>query len=269
MYNFLKKGLLFIIAAILIVGTVSVPEIAYAEDAGAVIDKSEIKNGIIIVDYKNGTDSLVRITKDSSKYLYELSGEARVPLQLGNGDYKIEVLANIEGNKYRQVTAETVNYNGDNGKTVFLQSNEIVKWSSDMASIKKAKALTKKASTDTEKVAAIYSYIVKNIKYDYEKAKTVQSGYVPAIDDVYTEKEGICYDYAVLFAAMLRSVGVPAKVLMGTSTDVSEYHAWNQVYMKETKKWITIDTTIDAALKTAKADKMAKKASHYMVEKQY
>lgn len=268
MYNFLKKGLLFIVAVILLSESVYIPEMTYAADA-AVIDKSEIKNGIIIVDYNNETTSLVRITKDSSKYIYDLSGEVRVPLQLGNGDYKIEVLENIEGNKYRQVAAETINYNDDNGKTVFLQSNEIVNWNSDMASIKKAKALTQNAVTDTEKVAAIYSYIVKNIKYDYEKAETVQNGYVPAIDDVYTAKEGICYDYAVLFAAMLRSVGIPMKVLMGTSTDVTEYHAWNQVYMKDTKKWITIDTTIDAALKTVNMDKMAKKVSHYSIEKQY
>lgn len=270
MYNFLKKGLVLLLTVILTSGALVIPQTAYAEEEAAVIDKSELKNGILIVDYNDeGTASKVRITKGSSKYLYDLTDKARIPLQLGNGDYKIEVLVNVEGNMYRQVTAETVNYKGDDGRTVFLQSNEIVNWNSDMDAIKKAKILTKETKTDSEKVAAIYAYIVKNMDYDYKKAQTVESGYVPSIDKVYKTKTGICYDYSVLFAAMLRSVGVPVKVLMGTSSDVKEYHAWNQVYIKETKKWITVDTTIDSSLKNTNTDSMAKKESHYMIEKQY
>lgn len=270
MYNFLKRSLLFALTVILLAGTVMAPNPVYAKRVETIIDKSELKNGIIIVDYnEKKTGSKIRVTKDDAQYQYDLSHKVRIPLQLGNGDYKVEVLEKIKGNKYRQVAEETVNYNDTDGKKVFLQSNIIINWNKDMAAVKKAKTLTKNAKTDSEKAAAIYTYIIKNIKYDNKKAQIVQDGYIPSVSNIYKTKKGICYDYSVLFAVMLRSVGVPAKVLMGTSTDVKEYHAWNQVYIKETEKWITVDTTIDAGLKKMNADSMVKKASHYVIEKQY
>jgi transglutaminase/protease-like cytokinesis protein 3 len=45
---------------------------------------------------------------------------------------------------------------------------------------------------------------------------------------------------------MLRSVGVPSKLVEGQSTYTSVYHAWNQIYVDE--KWVTVDTTVDAQL---------------------
>jgi len=34
---------------------------------------------------------------------------------------------------------------------------------------------------------------------------------------------------------MLRSVGVPAKMVKGYTTNFKEYHAWNEVYVND--KW--------------------------------
>ena len=79
---------------------------------------------------------------------------------------------------------------------------------------------------------------------------------------------GICYDYAVLFAAMLRSVDIPTKLSMGYKSDINYYHAWNQVYLNG--KWVNIDTTYDAAY--AQEDlstSMIKDAKEYRIEKTY
>ena len=46
---------------------------------------------------------------------------------------------------------------------------------------------------------------------------------------------GICFDYASLTAAMLRSQNIPARLEIGYSGDV--YHAWISVYTEETG-WI-------------------------------
>ena len=46
---------------------------------------------------------------------------------------------------------------------------------------------------------------------------------------------------------MLRSIGIPTKLVKGYKNDLKEYHAWNQVLLDGS--WITIDTTYDAALK--------------------
>ena len=78
--------------------------------------------------------------------------------------------------------------------------------------------------------------MVTNLTYDYEKAGTVQSGYLPDVDKVLQEKKGICFDYASLMAAMLRSQGVPVKLVIGY-TSTGEYHAWINVWSEESG-WI-------------------------------
>jgi len=83
-----------------------------------------------------------------------------------------------------------------------------------------------------EKVETIYNYVTTNIKYDYEKAATVQSGYLPDLDHVLKVKKGICFDYAALMTGMLRSQNIPCKLVVGYAN--TEYHAWISVYSPET-----------------------------------
>lgn len=81
-------------------------------------------------------------------------------------------------------------------------------------------------------------------------------------------KSGICYDYASLFAGILRSQGIPAKLVKGYKSDLKEYHAWNEVLIDN--KWIVIDTTYDAALKDSKTKvSMIKEKSEYKNLKVY
>ena len=49
-------------------------------------------------------------------------------------------------------------------------------------------------------------------------------------------KKGICFDYASLMSAMLRSQGVPVKMIFGY-TSTGEYHAWINVW-SETSGWM-------------------------------
>jgi len=149
----------------------------------------------------------------------------------------------------------------------FLQSIQLVNWNTKMAAVKKAKELTKKSKSDLDKVTTIYNYVINNITYDNAKAKNVKTDYIPIVDNVLDSSKGICYDYASLVAAMLRSVGVPTKLVMGYSkSDINIYHAWNQIYLADEDKWITIDTTYDASSESAK---MLKDASKYLVSKIY
>ena len=75
---------------------------------------------------------------------------------------------------------------------------------------------------------------MKNLKYDTKKAKTVQSGYLPDLDKVLAKKKGICFDYAALMTGMLRSQGVPCKLVVGYAG--SAYHAWISVWSEDTAK---------------------------------
>lgn len=268
MFNRLRIMLLITALTIMIL-----PGAVFADSALAVIDKSLLDKGIITVSYAKAkeTKAIVRITKDKVNYDYTLVVGGQYPLQLGNGDYTIMVAEAVGGTKYKAIAQESVILNMQKENDVFLQSMVQVDWNKKTKSVIKALELTKNAKTDKEKVAAIYTYITKNFKYDYDKAKTVKTGYIPVLDDVYKASKGICYDYATTFAAMTRSLGIPTKLVMGYyAKNPTVYHAWNQVYLKDTNEWITVDSTNDAVqVQAGKATIMSKKAVEFKISKIY
>jgi transglutaminase/protease-like cytokinesis protein 3 len=81
-------------------------------------------------------------------------------------------------------------------------------------------------------VEAVYNFVVSELRYDNERAATVKSGYVPVLDNVLEEKKGICFDYAALMTGMLRSQGIPCKMVFGYTGGA--YHAWISVWTEDT-----------------------------------
>ncbi|MBP1990954.1 transglutaminase-like domain-containing protein [Paenibacillus eucommiae] len=225
----------------------------------------------ISYDVKANVKTMVTIVKGNEKYTYTLTAgkqEERFPLQLGNGEYTITVLENISGNKYKAVQKGTVKLNLADSKVVYLNSIQNISWSASSKAVQKAKELTAKKETDADKVKAIYDYVINNIKYDSKLATSVTNDYLPQIDRTLTSQKDICYGYASLVAAMLRSLDIPTKLVMGKSTYVNVYHAWNEVFLDN--KWVIIDTTVDAGLKDNKKKyDMVKSATQYTTEKQY
>ena len=61
----------------------------------------------------------------------------------------------------------------------FLYPNQYVEFTSKTKAVKEAKKLAKGSKDDLAIVKAVYNYVVKNVKYDDEKAQNVQSGYLP------------------------------------------------------------------------------------------
>lgn len=98
--------------------------------------------------------------------------------------------------------------------------------------------------SDSDVAAAVYDFLVDAIAYDTEKAASVGPGYLPDPDETLASGKGICFDYASLAAAMLRSVGIPCKVITGY-VDADTYHAWNSFYL-ENQGWITADIKVSA-----------------------
>ncbi|KQN96273.1 transglutaminase-like domain-containing protein [Paenibacillus sp. Leaf72] len=238
------------------------------------LDESNVDKGSIGIRYevKSGVDTRLVVAKDGKNYTYALrtnQTEEWFALQLGNGDYTISLLENVSGTKkYRAVHTGKVTLNLSDSSLVYLNSIQNIDWSSNSKAVKKALELTKGAKTDTEKVTAVYNYIVANISYDHQLAAKVTNDYLPQIDRTFSSQKDICYGYAALMAGMLRSLDIPAKMVTGKASDVSNYHAWNEVYLDG--KWITIDTTLDAGLKNSKkAGKMIKDSSRYTAAKVY
>ncbi len=237
-------------------------------DSLAVVDAAQ---GVVRISYPVTADSGVKVmvALGSQSYTYDLlKSKEAFPLQFGDGSYKISLYQKIQGTQYRLLNQTTVNVDLPDDFVPFLGSSQVLNWAPDMVSINKAKTMTATAKTDAEKVQLVYSYITAKIKYDYAKISKLQSSYVPNIEDTYVTNLGICYDYSALFGSMLRSVGVPAKLIKGYKNDIPEYHAWNQVYLD--KKWVYIDTTYDAAFKAAGAKtSMLKTDAEFRAAKYY
>ncbi len=228
-----------------IAGTVNVsaPGVKTYEKDGSVIDASDIAKGYVII--RNSTSSKrlkVQIIKGSSTYNYDLKNggiNEIYPLQLGDGSYKVRVMENTSGNKYIPLLEQTIDVKLNNSLSPFLQPNQYVMYGSNWRIVAKANELTKGKKTEAEKIAAIYDYIIKNIKYDKHKANTVQPGYLPNIDETLTSGKGICFDYAALMSGMLRSQGIPTRLIVGTVSPNDINHAWNEVYLKD-KGWVSV-----------------------------
>lgn len=240
---------------------------AHAE-AIATVDTSQ---GVVRVSYPVTADTVIKVmvAMGSQSYTYDLlKPKEAFPLQFGDGSYKISLYQRVQGTQYRLVNQSTVAVDLPDDFVPFLGSSQILNWAPDMVSIGKAKIMTVNAKTDAEKVKLVYGYITAKIKYDYAKISTLKSTYVPSIEDTYATNLGICYDYSALFGSMLRSVGVPAKLIKGYKNDIPEYHAWNQVYLDN--KWVYIDTTYDAAFKAAGVKtNMSKTDAEYRAAKFY
>ncbi|MCH1639285.1 transglutaminase-like domain-containing protein [Paenibacillus timonensis] len=268
----MRKWISVALAILILFGGAGATQVHGSESPGW-IDKTRVDQGAIRINYdvKTNIKTKVLIAKGEGKYTYTLtSGPNGVtfPLQMGNGEYTVSLLEQIKGTTYRLVHKGTVKLQLQDEKQVFLHSTQNVNWEPDGRAAKIAYELTQKAVGTEEKVKIIYDYVTSTIKYDDRLAFSATSSYLPDLDRTLTEKKDICYGFSSLFAAMLRSVGIPAKLAMGTSDYVSTYHAWNEVYVNGS--WITIDTTADAGWKgTTTAFTMIKDPAKYKTEKVY
>lgn len=210
----------------------------------------------------------VKVALEEQTVYYDIQpGEMiKVPMQFGNGDYRVELFQNISGSEYAGLYGEDVDISLNDSNDPFLYSSEIVNFEDSSESYPLAGQLAQGTSTDMERLEAYYSYVTKNISYDYDKINHIDSTYIPNIDDVLESKKGICYDYAAVLASLLREAGIPAKLVMGYRSDMEEYHAWNQVLIGG--QWVTVDATYGAVMiQNGQSDEVVKDASLYSVEK--
>lgn len=231
------------------------------------------EQGIIAVQLSRPTTvkTLLLVEKDGVRYTYPLVNEevTQFPLQLGNGEYTVRIMENIEANKYKVLDQSVMTLSLKTQNTVFLNAIQDINWNENTPAVIKARALTKGIKSDAEKVKIIYDYVTQNYKYDYAKANSVTTGYFPIVDEIFESKTGICYDYAALFAAMLRSVDVPTKLVKGyTTATKTTYHAWNEVFVDGV--WKIVDTTVDAGfIQNGKSVQLFKAPKDFTSEKIY
>jgi len=205
----------------------------------AEVDYSNVSDGYIVVRFTAPTDKRlkVQVSGPTTTYNYDIPAGQWVtfPLSDGNGGYKVIVAENTAGSKYAVVLSVSFQVTLKNEFSPFLRPNQYVDYGSAPQAVEKAKELTNGVTDPLVKVEKVYNYVVQNLTYDTQKAQTVQNSYLPVLDDVLRAKKGICFDYASLMAGMLRSQGVPCKLVIGYAG--TAYHAWINVWTEATG-WI-------------------------------
>lgn len=260
----MQKIMIFII---IILGVVFNLNTTFA--ASEYVDLSDIDKGIVKVSYSDiKNEYRILIEKDKVRLVYPFIANGKFetfPLQLGNGEYSVSLMKRIEGTKYVYIFKEKINLDLKDKNLVYLNSIQNISWSDKDKPILDATKLLTDFKTDSAKLKIIHNFIVNSIVYDYAKVSTLETTYVPNINYVYDKKKGICYDYSSLLAAILRSHGVPTKLVKGYSENVDGYHAWNEVFINN--KWYIIDTTVDATSKLK--IKMIKATKEYQSVNEY
>lgn len=207
----------------------------------AEIDASNTSDGYIMVRYLASTDKKLKVIitgSSGTKYTYNLNSSGNFetfPLSDGDGEYSVGVYENVKDTSYSTSYSAKFNVKLKDQFAPFLLPNQYVNYKADSKVVSKAAELMSGKTTDIDKIKAVYEYVVKNFSYDRDRAQNVQSGYLPDVDDVLAKQKGICFDYAAVMASMLRSQGIPCKLVVGYAG--TAYHAWIDVYSDETG-WI-------------------------------
>ncbi len=206
----------------------------------ALVDASNANHGYVMVQY-NGNSSKIKvqvIKNGGETYSYDLNARSAYevfPLTEGNGKYTVRVLEQVQGNQYAIKSSSDINVTFTDQFEPFLYPNQYVNFSTGSAVVKKGEELAASAPDAIGVVTNVYNFVVKNFTYDTALASSVQSGYLPDVDQVLSQKKGICFDYAAVMTAMLRSQNIPTKLVVGYTGSL--YHAWVNVYI-EGQGWV-------------------------------
>lgn len=115
-----------------------------------------------------------------------------------------------------------------------------------------ARDITQTQRTTYEKANAIQSFLTHNFRYSLDAPLTEQDQ--PLEEFLFSRKTGYCEHYATAMVVMLRTIGIPARLVTGfLATEWNEYghyyvvrqqdaHAWVEMHLPHSG-WITMDPT--------------------------
>lgn len=230
-------------------------------DLDAVLDVSSVAQGYVAASAIGETRLKLQVVKDNQSCSYDIPHDGEpffAPISMGDGSYTFRIALSTNSDSYVVLVEKHVEVELESEFVPFLVSSSMCVFDNESVSVQMANELAGAARNEEEVVRRVHAWIVENIEYDADKAERLAnaSGYVPDPDDTITLGKGVCFDYASLGAAMLRSLGVPCKIVTGTVSPDNVYHAWIEAYVdadwralspgEHEDAWTRIDLTFDA-----------------------
>jgi transglutaminase-like putative cysteine protease len=96
--------------------------------------------------------------------------------------------------------------------------------------------------TGYQRVQAVCNFVHQQIRFDYQTASPFKTAF-----DAFTQRQGVCRDFAHLAITLCRCLGIPARYATGYLGDIGipfnpapmDFSAWFEVYLSGT--WYTFD----------------------------
>ena len=234
----LRRGLMVFLLALLL-AAVGVAAHASSEDAvwpvssgkviqadgKLVIDASNMAQGYVMccVDSPTKHGLKIRVTYNGMQLTYDLKNDGEYetfPLQLGSGKYEFALFENVKGSKYSAEGKIVLKAELEDENAAFLVPNQYVDYVRTTNAVLKSDEL----ATQGDIYKTICDFMTSEFSYDFVRAKTIQAGTLPEIDQCFDNRAGICQDLSAVMVCMLRVQGIPAKLMIGYADKY--YHAW-------------------------------------------
>ena len=215
-----------------------------------VADCSNTDQGYVMVKGAKSKKRLkVRVVSEAGKNRdtlnYDLNGDGEYevyPFQYGNRKYSVGLYENVSGKKYAEAGKISLNVQMEDPNICFLYPNQYVNYNAETECVVEAGKLCAGMTDPAQIYETVCDFVKKNFLYDYIKSVTVKAGVLPDIDGCWSTKMGICQDLSAVTIAMLRSQGVPARLMIGTLGS-GTYHAWVTAIVNGEEKFF--DPTVE------------------------
>jgi|GEM_PF-5150375 len=93
-----------------------------------------------------------------------------------------------------------------------------------------------------DKAKILYQFVSSYITYDMDRSNQIKNrtnlcNLKAGAQYAFDTKSGVCFEFAMLYAAMAHAVGLKVRLVCGES------HIWNQFLDTATNRWISVDPT--------------------------
>ena len=143
-------------------------------------------------------------------------------------------------------------YNKDNKDFKKYTSDDLF-IDSDNPEIKRiTKSLIGNETSPVKIAKILYNFVIRKLRYDFPRAEDKKYEFLYA-SEILRRGKGVCVDYAILYTALLRSAGIPSRLVTGIPVytilhekgkEIDMGHAWVEIKLPDCG-WIPIDITLE------------------------
>lgn len=203
------------------------------------LDISNTSQGYFMASAPGGSTHRLklRVEKDGMTLTYDLNGEGDYevfPLQLGSGSYAVTLYENVGAKKYAQQGGVTLDVSLNREDAAFLVPNQYVHYGELSPLVEKVGDLCNGLDEDAV-YKMVCDFMSSEFVYDFIRAVTISAGELPDADGCFEKRMGICQDLSAVTCAMLRTMGIPSRMIIGYAD--SNYHAWTMTTVNGEEKF--------------------------------